>query len=135
MSSSASDKSVSTDSGSVETQRLLLHRRDQQYSIRSNTWTSFRQGLLKLKSLCRFSKVVYLILTWTLIVGAIAKCRNTLYSITIHYYFCFLKLKYFYQQQCYHITFLYYTGCACTYCYALSGTVKKVAFPYLHVGK
>ena len=66
MSSSSSD---STDSGSAETQRLLLHRRDQQYS--NNTWTSFSQGLLKLKSLCRFSKAVYLILTWTVIVGAI----------------------------------------------------------------
>ena len=66
MSSGSSD---STDSGSAETQRLLLHRRDQRYS--NNTWTSFRQGLLKLKSLCRFSKAVYLILTWTLIVGAI----------------------------------------------------------------
>ena len=66
MSSSSTD---STDSGSAEIQRVLLHRIDQWYN--NNTWTSFRQGLLKLKSLCRFSKAVYLILTWTLIVGAI----------------------------------------------------------------
>ena len=60
MSSSSSD---STDSESTETQRVLLHQR--------YTWTSISQGLLKLKSLCRFSKPVYLILTWTLIVGTI----------------------------------------------------------------
>ena len=66
MGSSSSDN---TDSGSAETPRVPLHRRDQWYS--NNTWTSFRQGLLNLKSLCRFSKTVYLILTWTLIVGAI----------------------------------------------------------------
>ena len=66
MSSNSSDN---TDSGSAETRRLLLHRRDQQYS--NNTWASFRRGLLKLRSLCGFSKAVYLILTWTLIVGAI----------------------------------------------------------------
>ena len=68
MSSSSSDN---TDSGSAETPRVLLHRRDQWYYNSNNTWTSFRQGLLKLKSLCEFSKTVYLILTWTLIVGAI----------------------------------------------------------------
>ena len=60
MNSSSSDRS---DSESAETQRLLLHQR--------YTWISISQGLLKLKSLCRFSKAVYLILTWTLIVGAI----------------------------------------------------------------
>ena len=60
MRSSSSDRS---DSESAETQRILLHQR--------YTWISISQGLLKLKSLCRFSKPVYLILTWTLIVGAI----------------------------------------------------------------
>ena len=69
MSSSSSNKLVSTDSGSAETQRLLQshsHRRDEQH-----IQISCNQCLLKLKSLCMFSKPVYLILMWTLIVGAI----------------------------------------------------------------
>ena len=88
----SSSSSENTDSGSAETPRVLLHRRDQWYN--NNTWTSFRRGLLKLKSLCGFSKAVFFILTWTLIVGAIYAAM-LFFSSRIHSHFSWITFKYF----------------------------------------
>ena len=102
----SSSLSENTDSGSAETSRVLLHRRDQWHN--NNTWASFRQGLLKLKSLCGFSKAVFFILTWTLIVGAIYAAMLAGFIRTS----AELRSSIFYQQQHFHIPIMHYTGCA-----------------------
>ena len=109
MSSSSND---SNDSESAETQGLLLHQR-------YNIWISISQSVLKLKSLCRFSKAVYLILTWTLTVGAIYTGMLYLAAGFISTSTA-LRSNIFYQRQSFHIPVVHYTGRACNDRYALS---------------